>query len=47
MQIAFLRWKHFNDFYSVLDENDKLKEYIHMLTRENETLSHERNILEL
>jgi Rad3-related DNA helicase len=44
---AFLKWRQLNDFYGLIEENEKMREYINHLTRENESLAQERNILEL
>lgn len=42
-----MKWKQLNSFANILEENDKLKKYIQMLVKENESLIVERNILEL
>ncbi|CDW85157.1 UNKNOWN [Stylonychia lemnae] len=46
-QNAFMKWKQVNEFSNLLEDNEKMREYIFRLTRENETLLHEKQILEL
>lgn len=47
LRSTFLKWKQLNIFADLIDENDKLRQYINQLNSQNEMLIHEKNILEL
>eukprot|EP00347_Sterkiella_histriomuscorum_P011834 403370925 len=47
LQTAFYQWKQNYQFAQILEENEKLREYIYQISKENEMIQNEKQILEL